>query len=179
MGSEGLLEGPEGLSEGPEGLSEGSEGLSDGHGDLSEGSEGLPEGPEGLPEGPEGPESLPEGPEEAQGGWTYGRVYVRNFSPFYRTLSPVGAAAQKRVISLSTFEKWLKSCCGHLLFLQRPILQLQTISSTSREAKLHIHDLWGSLQSRNIYSLCSLLVNVSGLPWQSLLFLSSVNRVLM
>ena len=65
----------------------------------------MPEGPEGLPEGPEGfsegPESLPEGPEGwpgAQGGpygWTYGQTDVQNFSPFYRTLSPVEAAAQK------------------------------------------------------------------------------------
>ena len=89
-----LPEGPEGLSEGSEGLSEGSEGLSDGLRGLSEGSAGLPEGPEGLPEGPEGfpegPEGLPERPEKAQG------MDVRNFFPFYRTLSPVGAATQKK-----------------------------------------------------------------------------------
>ena len=70
-----MLEGPEGLSEGPEG--------------LPDGPEGLPEGPEGLPEGPEGPESLPGGTDVR----TYGRTDVRNFSPFYRTSSPVGAAA--------------------------------------------------------------------------------------
>ena len=51
------------------------------------GSEGLPERSEGLPGGPGGE------------GWTCGRMDVRmdgqNFSPFYRTLSPVRAAAQK------------------------------------------------------------------------------------
>ena len=70
------------------------EGLPEGLVSLSEGSEGPPEGPEGQPEEPEG---LPEGPEEAGGGGrTDVRTDVRNFSPFYRTSSPVGAAAQKR-----------------------------------------------------------------------------------
>ena len=66
---------------------------------LSEGSEGLPEGPEGLPEGraglPEGPEGLPGGP-GGPGGMEV-RMDVQtdiwNVSPFYRTWSPVGAAA--------------------------------------------------------------------------------------
>ena len=73
MGSEGWLKGPEGLLEGPE---------------------GLPEGPEGLPEGPEG---LPGAGGDVRkdvvtDGWTDGR----NFSPFYKTSSPVGAATQKQ-----------------------------------------------------------------------------------
>ena len=60
---------------------------------LSKGSEGQLEGSEGLPEGSEG---LPEGSDRrARGGRTYGRMDGRNFSPFYRTFSPVGAAAQK------------------------------------------------------------------------------------
>ena len=60
----------------------------------------LPEGPEGLPEGPEGlsvgPEALPQEPEthqEARGGQTDVQTDVWNFSPFYRTSSPVRAAA--------------------------------------------------------------------------------------
>ena len=62
-------------------------------------SEGQPEGCEGQPEGSEG---QPEGSESLPGG-TYGckdvrtdvRTDVRNFSLFYRTMSPLGAAAQK------------------------------------------------------------------------------------
>ena len=77
------MRGSEGQPEGSEGLLEGSEG-------LLEGSEGLPEGSEGLPEGFEG---LPGGP-----GRTYGQTYGRNFSPFYRTSSPVEAAAQKGML---------------------------------------------------------------------------------
>ena len=92
-GSEGLLKGSEGLPERSEGLPKGSEGQPEGPEGLSEQSEGLPEGSKGLPEGPEG---LPGGP---GGGRTYGRTDGRtdgrNFSPFYRTSSPVGAAAQK------------------------------------------------------------------------------------
>ena len=83
MGCEGQPEGSEGLPEWPEGLPEGSEG-------LSEGSEGLPEGPEGLPERPKG---LP----STRGGGMDRWMNKQNFSPFYRTLSPVGAAAQKHV----------------------------------------------------------------------------------
>ena len=62
------------------------------------GSVGLPERFKDLPQGPDGlplrSEGLPGG-----GGGVYGRMDEWmdgwNFSPFYRTLSPVGAAAQK------------------------------------------------------------------------------------
>ena len=66
---------------------------------LPKGPEGLPEGSEGLPEGSEGlserPEGLPEGPESRPGGNKRMdiRMDIWNFSPFYRTLSLVGAAA--------------------------------------------------------------------------------------
>ena len=64
---------------------------------LSVGSEGLPEGPKGLPEGLEG---LAGGP----GGGADGRMDVQterqNFSPFYRSLSPVGSTAQKACLEL-------------------------------------------------------------------------------
>ena len=64
---------------------------------MPEGSEGQPERSEGLSEGSEG---LPEGPDGQPGGsggdvWTDVRMDIWNFSPFHRTLSPVGAAAQK------------------------------------------------------------------------------------
>ena len=49
-----------------------------------EGSEGWREGSEGQPAGSEG---------QPEGGRTNGRMDERNFSPFYRTSSPVGAAA--------------------------------------------------------------------------------------
>ena len=52
------------------------------------GSEGQPAGSEGQPAGSEG---QPEG--GRMDGRTDGRTDVRNFSPFYRTSSPVGAAA--------------------------------------------------------------------------------------
>ena len=78
-GSEGLLGGFEGLLEGSEGWLEGSEGQPAGSEGQLEGSGGQPAGSEGQPEG----------------GHTDVRTDVRNFSPFYRTLSPVGAAAQK------------------------------------------------------------------------------------
>ena len=55
------------------------------------GSEGKPEGSEGLPEGSEG---LPGGP-GGMDGRAYGQTYVRNFSPFYRTLAPVRATGEK------------------------------------------------------------------------------------
>ena len=91
-----MLEDSEGLPEEPEGLPKGPEG-------LPEGPEGLPEGPEGLPEGPEGLSGGRRACQEAGGGTdvrtdvhTDVRTDVRNFSPFYRTSSPVGAAAQKR-----------------------------------------------------------------------------------
>ena len=74
-GSEGLLERSEGWLEGSEGQLAGSEG-------QPVGSEGRPAGSEGQPEG---------------GGQTDGQMDRRtggqNFSPFYRTLSPVRAAA--------------------------------------------------------------------------------------
>ena len=54
---------------------------------LQKGSEDLPEGREGLPEGPAG-----RGRTCAR---TYGRTYKRNFSPYYRTQSPIRTAAQK------------------------------------------------------------------------------------
>ena len=57
------------------------------------GSEGVPEGIEGLPEGSGG--LTGGGGDRHTDGRTDGRTDVRNFSPFYRTLSPVGAAAQK------------------------------------------------------------------------------------
>ena len=38
-----------------------------------------------------GPQAWLDGPE----GGTYGRTYIRKISPFYRTSSPIGAAAQK------------------------------------------------------------------------------------
>ena len=79
MGSEGVPGGSKGLPEGSEG--------------LPEGSEGLPEGPEGLPEWPEG---LPGGLRACQEAWgdikTNGWTFYRTF---YRTLSPILAAAQK------------------------------------------------------------------------------------
>ena len=66
------------------------------------GPDGLPEEPKGLPEGPkgmqEGPEELPEWTEGLPGGTNEhmeGQMDGRNFSPFYSTLSPEGAAAQK------------------------------------------------------------------------------------
>merc|ERR1712002_152455 len=83
-GSEGQPEGSEGQPEGSEGQPGGSEGQPKGCEGQPEGSEGQPEGSEGQPEGSEG---LPGGE---------GRMYVRNFSPFYRTSSPLGAAAQKK-----------------------------------------------------------------------------------
>ena len=75
----------EGLPKGPGGLLKGSRSLIEGPEDLSEGPRGLSEGPEGLPGGPGG------------GGQTYVWTDRRNFSPFYRIFSPVGAAAQKRI----------------------------------------------------------------------------------
>ena len=87
------------MSEGSEDLPKGLEGLPEGSEGLSEGPEGLSEGPEGLPEGPE---CLPGG----QGGHTYLRTYGRNFFPFYRTSSPVGAAAQKGVMIISPNLSW-------------------------------------------------------------------------
>ena len=67
---------------------------------LSEISPGLTEGPPGLTEGPPGltedPPGLSEGFEGSRGDrGTDGRTDGRNFSPFYRTSSPLGAAAQK------------------------------------------------------------------------------------
>ena len=56
---------------------------------LPEGSEGIPEGPEGLPEGTEGL------PGEPRGGTDEVCTDKQNFFPFYKTLSAVGAAAQK------------------------------------------------------------------------------------
>ena len=97
--TEGLLKGCEGLLEGFEGLLEGSEG-------WLEGSEGQPAGSEGQLEGsggqPAGSEGQPEGgrTDVRTDGRTYGRTDGRNFSPFYRTSSPVGAAAQKPKIRL-------------------------------------------------------------------------------
>ena len=88
-GSEGPSKGLESLPEGSEGLPEGSEGLPEGSEAPSKGSDSLPEGSEGLPGGPGGD------------GRTDGRTDVRtdgrNLSPFYRTSSPVGAAARKGV----------------------------------------------------------------------------------
>ena len=57
------------------------------------GPEGLLVGPEGLPVGREG---LPGG----QGGGGDRHRDVRNFCPFYRTFSLVGAAAQKGATGL-------------------------------------------------------------------------------
>ena len=78
---------------------------------MPEGPEGLPEEPEGLPEGPEG---LPEGPEGLPGGLGGGRMDgqtgLRNFSPFYWTLSPVGAAALLRFV-ISPHQECLKCFC--------------------------------------------------------------------
>ena len=86
----GLSKGSEGQVEGSEGQPEESEGF---EGQL-EGSEGQPDGCEGLAEGPEGLAG-----DSGRGGRTYGRTDGRtdgrNFSPFYRTSSPLGAAAQK------------------------------------------------------------------------------------
>ena len=59
-------------------------------GQLKE-SKGLQEGSEGLPEGYEGQPKRPKG---QTGGWRYGG----NFSPFYRTSSPVGNPAQKGLV---------------------------------------------------------------------------------
>ena len=67
---------------------------------MPEGSEGLLEGPGGLPEGPEG---LPEGlaGRVYRDGWTDGQTDIGtdiwNLHSFCRTLSQLGAAAQKRV----------------------------------------------------------------------------------
>ena len=78
----GMSEGyPEGLLEGTGGRLEGSEGWLEGPEAQPAGSEGQPAGSEGQPEG---------GPTDVR---TYGRTDRQNFSPFYRTLSPVGAAA--------------------------------------------------------------------------------------
>ena len=65
------------------------------------GSEGLPEGPKGLPEGLEGLAGGPWGGADGclgvqTGGWRDGE----NFSPFYRSWSCVGAAAQKACLEL-------------------------------------------------------------------------------
>ena len=87
-----MSERSEGQPEGSEGLSEGSKGLPEGSKCLPEGSEGQPVRPGGLLEGSMG---LPGG----LGGdrWMYVRMDGCNFSPIYRTLSPVGAATQKEL----------------------------------------------------------------------------------
>ena len=84
------MEGSEGWLEGSEGQPAGSEG-------QLEGSGGQPAGSEGQPEG----------------GRTDVRTYERNFSPFYRTSSPVGAAAQKTNITMNR-------SCVHLAISNRP-----------------------------------------------------------
>ena len=58
-----------------------------------EGSEGQPAGSEGQPAGSEGQAAGSEG--QPEGGRTDRHTDGQNFSPFYRTLSPDGAAAQK------------------------------------------------------------------------------------
>ena len=80
MGSGGQLEGSESQLKWSEGQLEGSEGQ------LEE-SEGQPEGSEGQLEGSEG---------QPRGGRTDGWTYGRKISPFYRTSSPTGVAAQKK-----------------------------------------------------------------------------------
>ena len=87
-----------GPPEGPEGLLEGSVRLPERPEGFLEGSEGLPEGPEGLT-----------GVGERTDRWTY----RHNFSPFYRTLSTVAAAAQKA--AKSTILCSLPLICGNLL----------------------------------------------------------------
>ena len=64
---------------------------------MPEGSEGQPEGSEGLSEGLRACQRGLMVSQEDQGGnvWTDVRMDIWNFSPFHRTLSPVGAAAQK------------------------------------------------------------------------------------
>ena len=92
----GLSRPPRGLSRPARGLSRPLTGLSDLPDccpDLPEGSPDLPEGSPGLTEGSPG---LPEG-SPGLTGRGYGRTNRRNFSPFYRTSSPTGAAAQKGV----------------------------------------------------------------------------------
>ena len=76
------------MSEGLESLLEGREGLPDSLEGQPDRREGLPKWPKGLSDGSQG-----------QGGDAQVKMYVctgiQNFSPFYRTLSPVKAAAQE------------------------------------------------------------------------------------
>ena len=62
---------------------------------LSE-SGGRQEGPEGQLEGSMG---RPDGLRASQGGRMNEQMDKQSFSPFYRTLSPLGAAAQKELVA--------------------------------------------------------------------------------
>ena len=78
----------------------------------------MPEGPEGQPEGPKG---LLEGPKGLAGGaGGNGHRNCQIFSPFFRTPSPVGTAAQKvsayktkiGAFPNQTIHSNLTGCCG-------------------------------------------------------------------
>ena len=60
----------------------------------------------------------------------------------------IGEHPINETISSSTFEKWLISCCSSPRVLSRLNLQLYPVSSTSKEATLHIHDHMGPYQSQ-------------------------------
>ena len=59
----------------------------------------------------------------------------------------IGEHPINETISPSTFEKWLISCCSSPRVLSRLNLQLHPVSSTSKQATLHIHDHMGPYQS--------------------------------
>ena len=77
------MEGSESQLLGYEGLPEGSEGFLEGSGRHPAGSEGHPAGSEGKPGGDGGMDR-----------WTDRQIDKQNFSPFYKTLSPLRTAAQ-------------------------------------------------------------------------------------
>ena len=64
-------------------------------------------------------------------------------------------------ISPDTFEKWVISCCGSPRFLSRLNLQLHPVSSTSKEATLHIHDHRGPYQSPKMIQRDVLLLSLA------------------
>ena len=76
---------PTSLSFDNEGQLEGTEGQPEGFEGQPEGFEGLPRGSEGLSDGSEG--------QLRGGGQTHGWMCGQNFCPFFRALSPIGAAA--------------------------------------------------------------------------------------
>ena len=82
----------------------------------------------------------------------------------------IGEHPKNKTIFPSIFEKWLVSCCGNPRFLSRLNLQLYPVLSTSKEAKLQIHDHKGPYQSpkmihrdlfATVFSLCLTLYKQS------------------